>query len=140
MTTSVSLLGLGVTALAVFLSLHWLKILPTVSAGAALLAPVLIGSNGVVGRLIIRFVRWGVGVTGSVTAWAFGDAVIVLAFLFFAIVFIHDMHPRHQTGRRTAVFGLVVGLLLVAGATGIPALAGVPAHIQHGTTSVVKQF
>ena len=65
-----------------------------------------------------------------VTAWALGVALPAALFLVLAIFLIHDLHPKNGASRRTAYIALGVGALLVAGVTGIPALAPVASALQ----------
>jgi hypothetical protein len=51
------------------------------------------------------------------------------------IVFIHDLHPRNQAGKRTGWAGVVLALLLLTGASGISALNHVPSAVQGGVTN-----
>ena len=43
---------------------------------------------------------------------------------------VHDLHPKHGAARRTAYVALGRGALLVAGVTGIPALAPLAAALR----------
>lgn len=134
------ILGTGLILLALFAVFYWLKIFATLTAILGLVAVVMIGGNGVIGGLLVRLTTWLISVTGHITAWAFGGTVLAIVFIVAAVIYVHDLHPRHKAGRRTHHLGLLIGLLIVAGATGIPALAGASGAIQHGTTSIFSSF
>lgn len=120
----VALTAAGVAGLCLvfWLVLHLLNIFAKTRAFLALVAA--IGIGGFLGRALVRVVTWLTQLTGTVTGWALGVAVPGALFLVLAFLLVHDLHPRGgSASRRTGFVALAVGALLVAGVTGIPALA-----------------
>lgn len=137
---SIGVLGLGLVLAAAFAVFYWLRIFATLTAVLGLIAVVMLGGNGVIGAILIAVMRWLVRLVNDASVWAFGGAITAAVFLFLAVVFIHDLHPRHAAGRRTAHIGLALGLLLVAGLTGFSALSGAAGGIQHSTLTVFSNL
>lgn len=113
--------GVAGLSLVFWLLFHWLNIFAKTRAFLALLAA--IGLGGFAGRALVRAVTWLQHLAGTVTGWALGVALPGALFLVLAVILVHDLHPQHGATRRTAYVALGVGALLVAGVTGIPALA-----------------
>ena len=113
--------GVAGLCLVFWLLFHWLNIFAKTRAFLALVAA--IGIGGFLGRALLRVVTWLTQLTGTVTGWALGTAIPAALFLVLAALLIHDLHPRKGATRRTGYIALAVGALLVAGVTGIPALA-----------------
>jgi hypothetical protein len=125
---AVSVAGFAGLCLIFWVLFAWLGIFAKTRAVLALLAA--IGLGGVLGRALVRVVTWLQHLTGTATGWALGVALPGALFLVLAVVFAHDMHPKHGATRRTAYVAFGVGALLVAGVTGIPALAPVASALQ----------
>lgn len=113
--------GVAGLCLVFWLLFHWLDIFAKTRAFLALVAA--IGIGGFLGRALVRVVTWLTQLTGTVTGWALGTAIPAALFLVLAALLIHDLHPKKGATRRTGYVALAVGALLVAGVTGIPALA-----------------
>ena len=113
--------GVAGLCLVFWLLFHWLGIFAKTCAFLALVAA--IGLGGFIGRALVRVVAWLTQLTGTVTGWALGVAIPAALFLVLAALLIHDLHPKKGASRRTAYVALAVGALLVAGVTGVPALA-----------------
>jgi hypothetical protein len=120
--------GLAGLCLIFWLLFHWLNIFAKTRAFLALVAA--IGIGGFIGIALARLVTWLTHMTGTVTAWALGVALPSALFLVLAAILIHDLHPKHGATRRTAYIAFGVGALLVAGVTGIPALAPAASALQ----------
>jgi len=118
---ALSAAGVAGLCLVFWLLFHWLGIFAKTRTVLALVAA--IGLGGFIGRALARVVTWLTHLTGTVTGWTLGVALPSALFLVLAAILIHDMHPKHGASRRTAYIALGVGALLVAGVTGIPALA-----------------
>lgn len=125
---AVTVAGLAGLCLIFWVLFAWLGIFAKTRAVLALLAA--IGLGGFLGRVLVRAAAWLQHLTGAVTGWALGVALPAALFLVLAVILAHDLHPRHQAGRRTAYVALGTGTLLVAGVTGIPALAPVASALQ----------
>jgi hypothetical protein len=120
--------GVAGLALVFWLLFHWLNIFAKTRTVLALVAA--IGLGGFIGRALVRVVTWLTHLTGTVTGWALGVALPSALFLVLAIILIHDLHPKHGASRRTAYIAFGAGALLVAGVTGIPALAPAASALQ----------
>jgi hypothetical protein len=118
---ALSAAGVAGLCLVLWLLFHWLNIFAKTRTVLALIAA--IGIGGFLGRALVRVVIWLTHLTGTVTGWALGVALPSALFLVLAVILIHDLHPKKGASRRTAYVALGVGALLVAGVTGIPALA-----------------
>lgn len=120
--------GLAGLCLIFWLLFHWLGIFAKTRAFLALLAAIALG--GFIGRALVRVVTWLAQLTGTVTGWALGVALPAALFLVLAALLIHDLHPKNGASRRTAYVAFAAGALLVAGVTGIPALAPVASALK----------
>lgn len=118
---AVSAAAVAGLCLVFWLLFHWLGIFAKTCAVLALVAA--IGIGGFIGNALVRVVTWLTQLTGTVTGWALGVTIPAALFLVLAALLIHDLHPKKGASRRTAYVALAVGALLVAGVTGIPALA-----------------
>ena len=128
---------LGVLSLALFAVFYFLGILATVTAFLGLVAVVLVGTQGWLGRTLVTITAWTQGKIGSITADALGAAFTGALTVVLVVIFIHDVHPKHSAGKRTAWIGVALGAVIVAGTTGIPALSGLRGDITHLATSVL---
>jgi hypothetical protein len=131
---------LGLVLLVLFAVFYWRGILPTVTALAGFLAVILLGTAGWLGRILTDIGTWFTHLTNTATSDIVGAAVPALAFIALIVLYAYDLHPRHQTMSRTAWFGVALGVLIVGGLTGIPALAGLHAGIVHSATHVLQVF
>lgn len=113
--------GVAGLCLLFWLLFHWLNIFAKTRTLLALVAA--IGIGGFLGSALARVVTWLTHLTGTVTGWALGVAIPGALFLLLAAILVHDLHPKKGASRRTGYIALGVGALLVAGVTGIPALA-----------------
>jgi hypothetical protein len=100
---------------------HWLGIFAKIRVLLALLA--VLGIGGFLGHALVDIAGWLQHATGAITGWLFGTAVPGALFLILAALLIHDMHPKNGASRRTSYLALAVGMFLVAGVAGIPALS-----------------
>ena len=128
--------GLAGLCLVFWVLFAWLGIFAKTRAVLALLAA--IGLGGFIGRALARVAAGGQHLAGTVTAWALGVALPGALFLVLAVILIHDLHPKHAASRRTAYVALGTGVLLVAGVTGIPALAPLTAALQSLPASIAS--
>lgn len=126
--------GLAGLCLIFWVLFHWLGIFAKTRAFLALVAAV--GLGGFAGRALARVVTWLVHLTGTVTGWALGVALPGALFLVLAAIAVHDLHPKHGATRRTAYVAFGAGALLVAGVTGIPALAPAAAALRSLPASI----
>jgi hypothetical protein len=134
---SLTLLGIGVLMLVAFGLFYWLTIFATFRAILAFAGVILVGYAGWLGRTIHTVTMWIVHLGNSLTGWALGVAVCGTALTLIAGgIFLHDLHPKKATQKRTGWAGVALALLLLAGATGIPALNGIAPGIRNGVSSV----
>jgi hypothetical protein len=127
---------IGALLLVLFGVFYWLNIFATIRALAAFIGTILVGSNGHLVHWLTIVVLWASHLGGTITGWAFGVALPAAFAIVTAVVFIHDLHPKHPTQKRTGWAGVVLGLLIVAGATGVATLNNVGPAVQSGVTSV----
>jgi len=117
------------------LTLYYLKRWPTVRAVMMFFGIVLVGQNGhlvAIGGKLAGIVE-RLGAAGLV--WAVGVPVAGLLTLVLGIVMIHDWLPKNAAKARTFWISILMGLMVAAGTTGIPALASFP---QATRTSVTQ--
>lgn len=117
---------------------HWLRIFAKTRAVLALLS--VVGIGGWIGRVLVDMATWLERVTGAVTGWALGVSIPAALFVVLVILLIHDMHPRNGASGRTSWVALAVGVLLVAGVEGIPALAPVAAWLRSVPSEILHAF
>ena len=115
---------LGLLFLLLFGVFHFLGILPTTRAVLVFLGVVIVGTTGFIGRIAADVGTWAQNAFGSVTGWAFGVPLAAGLFIVLAIIFVFDVHPKHSAGKRTGWIAIALGVLVVVGVAGIPALAG----------------
>jgi hypothetical protein len=120
--------GLSALCLILWGLFHWLGIFAKIRTVLALLAA--IGIAGFLGRALVVVATWLEHATGAVTGWALGVAVPGALFIVLAVILIHDLHPANGASRRTSYIAFAVGVLLVAGVEGIPALAPVAGFLR----------
>lgn len=109
--------------------LHWLRIFARTRAVLALIA--VAGIGGFVGRALVAVAGWLQHLTGTVTGWALGAAVPAALFIGLAVILVYDLHPNGGgISRRTSWVAIGAGVLLVAGVSGIPALAPAAAALR----------
>ena len=135
MLASLSLGAIGALCLVLFGVFYWLGILSTTRAVLAFIGGILIGSAGFLGHALTAVGSWLSALGATVTSWAFGFPVLAAVTVIVGIVFVHDLMPKHTAGKRTGWAGLILAGLIVAGATGIPALNSVGTTIQSAVTN-----
>lgn len=127
---------IGALLLLGFVLAYWTNKLPTLRALAAFVGIILLGEQGHIVHWLTVLVLWASHIGGLVTGWAFGVVLPGAFAIAAAWVFIHDLLPKNQTQKRTGWAGIVLGLLIVAGATGVSTLNSVGPAVQSGVTSV----
>jgi hypothetical protein len=126
--------GVAAVLLVLWGVFHWLGIFGKTRVVLALLAAV--GLGGFLGHALVRVTGWLQHAAGMVTGWAFGVSVPGVLFLVLAVLLIHDLHPGHPASRWTSYVAFGTGTLLVAGVTGIPALAPLAGALQSLLTAI----
>lgn len=122
---------LGALMLVLFGLFYWLGIFAGTRAVLAFLGAVAIGTGGFAGRILASIGAWLAHAGGTITAWAFGAAIVGVPFLIAAIIFAHDLHPKGgRASKRTGWIGMLLGASLASGIALIPALAPVAGAIQ----------
>ena len=135
MLASLSLGAIGAICLVLFGVFYWLAVLPTTRAILAFVGGILIGSAGFIGHALDAIGGWLSHIGAALTSWAFGFPVLAAVTVIVGVVFVHDLMPKHTAGKRTGWAGLILAGLIVAGATGIPALNSVGTTIQSAVTN-----
>lgn len=133
---------LGVLLLILFGVLHFLGIFTTIRAVLVFLGVVAVGVTGFLGRILGDVGVWAQHAFGAVTGWAVGVPLAAGLFIVLGIIFVHDLHPKHSTGKRTGWIGLALGVLVAVGVAGIPALNGLHGFIVRllgSATSVINK-
>lgn len=136
MLAALSLAAIGVILLVLFGVFYWLAIFATIRAIFAFVGMILVGSAGFVGTAMTTIGAWVSHIGADISNWAFGIPVLAVAAIVVGVVFIHDLMPKHSAGKRTGWAGLLLAGMIIAGATGIPALNSVGSAIQSGVSSV----
>lgn len=126
---AMSLLGFGLA--------HWLGIFVNLRAVAAFFGVVLIGSDGFVGRIFTDLGQGAQSMFSKVLGWLIGVPVAAALAIGLAVIVIHDLHPKKTAGSRTGVLALLLGMIVVAGINGIPALHGLRTSIVSAASSLV---
>ena len=135
MIASLSLAGIGVLFLVLFGVFYYLAIFATIRALLAFLGVILVGTAGFVGGALSAAGSWLSHISTTLTGWLFGIPVLPAVTIIVLSIFMYDLWPKHTAGKRTGWAGVLLAALIVAGATGIPALNSVGTAIQGGVTS-----
>jgi hypothetical protein len=106
-------------ALAAATVLLWKNRLPRIASLLMLVAGAGI-TDGIIGRYMHNGVDWGSHLVGQLTSRAIGVAVPAVLAVVLAMVFVHDMWPKHRATRITAAVAFVLPVLIA----GLPGLAG----------------
>jgi hypothetical protein len=129
--------GLGVICLALFGIFYWLGIFATIRAVLAFVGTCLLGTAGFLGGLLHTLATWVAGLANAGTAWATGVAVGGTVLVLVAgIVFVHDLMPKHTSGKRTGWAGIALAVLLLAGVSSIQVLNQIPSSVTTAVTTV----
>jgi hypothetical protein len=128
----------GAIMLALFAVFYYLQIFAVVTAVIGLVGVVLTGTQGWIGRVITDVAGWATHLTGTVVSNLVGFSAAGLLTIIIGTVYIHDLHPKNPTGKRTAWIGVALGALIVGGLTGIPALAGLHTAITSAVTNALS--
>ena len=135
-----SLLGIGVLLLALFGLFYWLSIFATARAVLAFVGTALVGFTGFSGRVLAWLGREGARFANDLLGWAFGPAAAAIGgtvlVVVVGVIFVHDLSPKKTAGKRTGWAGVALAVLLLAGASGIPALNGIIPGVRSGVSTV----
>ena len=127
----------GVVALVVAFTLFWLGIMPKTQVILGFIGTCVV-TTGLFGTLLEKGVRLVSNLTDAVTARVFGVAVPGLIVIVVAIVFVHDLMPKHSAGRRTFFIGIALAAALGAGLSSFQALNAIPANVRTGITTTTS--
>lgn len=138
--SSLSSSGIGALMLIAAFTFNSRNIFVTLSAWLGFLGVVLLGTTGWIGRTLTDVTGFAERVAGNLGGYLVGSAEIVVIgiFLVAAVHYLHDVLPRKGRGARPATlyYGVALGAIIVAGATGIPALSGLHQAIVTAITSL----
>jgi hypothetical protein len=135
---SVTVPELGAILLLLFALGYWLGVASTLTALAGFFGAVLLGDSGWIGRALTDIAMWVARMVGDATGDVLGVSFVAILTIGLGFVYLHDLHPRKSAGKRTAWIGVALGALVVAGATGIPALSGVHSAIVSAAGNVIS--
>lgn len=125
----------GVLFLVLFGLFFWLGIFATVRALLAFAGVILIAEAGFVGHALNSVATWASHLAGSVTGWAFGINMAIVLTLGAAVIFIHDLHPKHGAQKRTGWAGVILAALLVGGVSGWSGAHSVVSGVRSGVSN-----
>ena len=135
MFASLSLAGIGVLFLVLFGVFYYLAIFATIRALLAFIGGILVGTAGFIGGALSAVGSWVSHISTTLTGWLFGVPVLPAVTIIIVAIFVYDLWPKNQTRKRTGWAGLILAAMIIAGATGIPALNSFGTVIQGGVTS-----
>jgi hypothetical protein len=118
---------------------HFLGIFATLRACAAFVGTCLIAgaATGALGfDIVIKAVTWVEGWISDLTyALVHVRAGGLVLLIIFGAIFLYDLHPKHNAGKRTGFAGIALALVLIVGVAQIPALNGVPSDVRTGVSN-----
>lgn len=132
---SLSDVTIGAILLSFFGLFYYLAVLPTLRAIMALIGTILLAGVGFVGHILTVGAQWLDDAASWATGWLFGSHVPLIVALIITAIFIHDMLPKKNAGKRTGFAAIALGALIVAGATGIPALNHFSSDVHSGVNN-----
>ncbi len=141
---NLSLSALAILMLAAFAVLYRLGIFSGTRAALAFIAICILGTAGFVGSLLRAAADASAGLASTSLVWAFGGAAAGLGGLVITFVsgayFLHDMHPKNSTGKRTGWAAIIFATCLVSGVSGIAALNNIPGQVSNGVQNARTTF
>ena len=129
-----STLEWGALALVAAGMFYWLGILPKIQVILAFIGTCIV-TGGLFGSLLTRGVTLVSNLLGTLTGKIFGVAIPGLLVIILGILFIHDLMPRRNAGKRTFWVGIALAACLVAGLSSFTALNQVPANVRTGVST-----
>jgi hypothetical protein len=129
---------LGGIFLLLFGVFHFLHIFIKTRSVLVILGIVTVGSAGFVGRMLTDTGSWAQHAFSSVLGWAIGVPVAAGLFIVLVILLVHALFPKNGAPKHTGWIALAVGVLIVAGVAGIPALGGLRGGIDSVMSSIVS--
>jgi hypothetical protein len=130
-----AVIGTGAGCLTLFAVFQWLHIFAKTRAVLAF-AGVCLLVGGLIGKLLTGAATWVADLSNTASTILFGvSGGITLVALVLVVIFIHDLHPKHQASARTSFIGIALAALLVAGVSGATAFNNIPGAVQQGVTN-----
>ena len=129
-----TLLEWGALALVVAFTLYWLGVLPKIQVLLAFIGTCIV-TGGLFGHLLTRAVTLVSNLLGTLTGKIFGAAIPGLLVIVLGILFVHDLSPKKNAGKRTFWVGIALAACLVAGLSSFTALNQVPANVRTGVST-----
>lgn len=131
MLSALSLSAIGVVMLVLFGVFYFLGIFTTIRALLAFAGVCVLGLGaGWFGHTLSTVVTWATTLGGTVTGTVFGISVTSAVFIIAAVVFVHDLLPKHGASKRTGWIGILVAAMLVAGVSGFAQLNSIPSTVR----------
>lgn len=129
-----TLLEWGAIALVVAFVLYYLGVLPKIQVILAFIGTCIV-TGGLFGSLLTRAVTLVSNLMGTITGKIFGVAIPGLLVIVLLILFVHDLSPKKNAGKRTFWVGIALAACLVAGLSSFTALNQVPANVRTGVST-----
>ena len=129
-----TLLEWGALALVVAFTLYWLGVLPKIQVLLAFIGTCIV-TGGLFGHLLTRAVTLVSNLLGTLTGKIFGAAIPGLLVIVLGILFVHDLSPKKNAGKRTFWVDIALAACLVAGLSSFTALNQVPATDRTGVST-----
>jgi hypothetical protein len=112
--------------------------LPTIRSIMIFVGILAVGFGGHLTHLLSGVMVFLAGLTGQVTAWAFGVAVPAVLAVALIIFVIHEWHPKNKAGRGATIAAAALALLILGGAS-LGIFANLPARVQQGVSTTTTQ-
>ena len=129
-----STLEWGAIALVLAGLFYWLGVFPKIQVLLGFVGTCIV-TGGLFGSLLAKAVTFVSNLLGTLTGKIFGVAIPGILVIILLVLFIHDLSPKKNAGKRTFWVGVALAACLVAGLSSFTALNQVPANVRTGVTS-----
>ena len=129
-----STLEWGAIALVLAGLFYWLGVFPKIQVLLGFVGTCIV-TGGLFGSLLTKAVTFVSNLLGTLTGKIFGVAIPGILVIILLVLFIHDLSPKKNAGKRTFWVGVALAACLVAGLSSFTALNQVPANVRTGVTS-----
>lgn len=129
-----STLEWGALALVLAGLFYWLGVFPKIQVLLGFVGTCIV-TGGLFGSLLTKAVTFVSNLLGTLTGKIFGVAIPGILVIILLVLFVHDLSPKKNAGKRTFWVGVALAACLVAGLSSFTALNQVPANVRTGVTS-----